>query len=143
VVARHFAVFRAEHDHRILCLAGLLEVVEDLPQPHVQVLDQRVIGGLDRAGAEAFRGLRRQLRRTVWWHRPENIVLSSTAGKWKGRVHMVEHLGNDTLVHLETVIGPLIVRAGREAAALPRDEVFATPDEKMLHVFKNGRRVSA
>ena len=52
-------------------------------------------------------------------------------------------LGNDTLVHLETVIGPLIVRAGREAADLPRDEVFATPDEKMLHLFKNGRRVSA
>ena len=75
--------------------------------------------------------------------RPENIDLSSTAGKWKGRVHMIEHLGNDTLVHLETVIGPLIVRAGREAADLPRDEVFATPDEKMLHVFKNGRRVSA
>ena len=68
--------------------------------------------------------------------RPEHFTLSKSAGNWKGKVGVAEHLGSDTFLHVHVDgIGPLTVRAGGEASFEHGDDVFLTPDPARIYRF--------
>jgi multiple sugar transport system ATP-binding protein len=68
--------------------------------------------------------------------RPEHIAISTTAGEWKGKVGVAEHLGSDTFLHIHTDDqGTINVRAGGDVVVRHGDTVYLTPDAKRLHRF--------
>lgn len=68
--------------------------------------------------------------------RPEHIALSTDSGLWKGRVSISEHLGSDTLLHVQTDdLGVLTTRADGEVPVHHGDEVWLTPQQEKLHRF--------
>jgi len=68
--------------------------------------------------------------------RPEHLLLSTTEGKWKGKVHQVENLGADSIVYLDMPeTGPLIARTDGDAELAPGTEIYATPDPAKEHRF--------
>jgi len=68
--------------------------------------------------------------------RPEHTDLSTTEGRWKGKVHVSEHLGSDTFLHVVVPdIGTLTVRASGEFPVHYGDEVYLTPQAGKLHRF--------
>jgi len=68
--------------------------------------------------------------------RPEHISVSTTAGEWKARVGVAEHLGSDTFLHVHADgIGQLTVRTDGEAGIEYGQNIFLTPDPTKLHRF--------
>jgi multiple sugar transport system ATP-binding protein len=68
--------------------------------------------------------------------RPEHLAISTSAGEWRGKVGVAEHLGSDTFVHVQTEgLGTLNVRTDGEMAVTHGDTVFLTPDPARLHRF--------
>ncbi|ODT06453.1 MAG: sugar ABC transporter ATP-binding protein [Mesorhizobium sp. SCN 65-20] len=68
--------------------------------------------------------------------RPEHIGISKTAGEWKGKVGVAEHLGADTFLHVHTDnLGTINVRASGEVGIHHGDTVYLTPDPSKLHRF--------
>ncbi|MGN6143888.1 MAG: ABC transporter ATP-binding protein [Mesorhizobium sp.] len=68
--------------------------------------------------------------------RPEHIAISTTAGDWKGKVGVAEHLGSDTFVHVHTdEHGTINVRADGDVSVRHGDTVYLTPDARRLHRF--------
>ena len=62
--------------------------------------------------------------------RPEHLTVSSTEGKWTGRVGVSEHLGSDTFLYVEIdgLSEPLTVRSSGEIGLRHGDTVHLTPD---------------
>jgi multiple sugar transport system ATP-binding protein len=68
--------------------------------------------------------------------RPEHFTLSRTAGSWKGRVGIAEHLGSDTFLHIHVDgIGLLTIRTGGEEIYNHGDDIFVTPDPSRIYRF--------
>lgn len=68
--------------------------------------------------------------------RPEDIALSPDSGTWKGKVDIVESLGNDTFVHVQTeTAGTVNVRVVGNRPFSAGQELFLTPDPAALHHF--------
>jgi multiple sugar transport system ATP-binding protein len=68
--------------------------------------------------------------------RPEHIRLSATEGAWSGTVGVTEHLGSDTLLHIDADdLGPMTARAGGEFAVKSGQRIFMTPDRERMHRF--------
>ena len=68
--------------------------------------------------------------------RPEHLKISTTAGDWKAKVGVAEHLGSDTFLHVQADgIGPLTVRADGEIDIHHGDTIHLTPDRTKLHRF--------
>ena len=71
--------------------------------------------------------------------RPEHLKVSKTKGEWKGTVGVVEHLGSDTLLHVEVeALGTLTARTDGEVDLRHGDVVHLSPDPKKLHRFDAG-----
>ncbi|MEW5875241.1 MAG: ABC transporter ATP-binding protein [Candidatus Zixiibacteriota bacterium] len=73
--------------------------------------------------------------------RPEDLRIRDEPGPWE--VALIEDLGSDRYAHIELKDGGL-----RWAVRLPRDwtpgigvRVAINPDDRKVHVFRNGRRV--
>ena len=77
--------------------------------------------------------------------RPEHISLSSEAGEWRGAITLVEQLGSDTYVHIDTELaGTLTVRIGGNRQYSEGDTIFATPESGALHLFdETGKPLAA
>jgi ABC-type sugar transport system ATPase subunit len=75
--------------------------------------------------------------------RPEHIALSVDGGRWRGRISLLEHLGNQSIAHIESDVGTLLAQVTREAADLQGQTIFITPDPTHLHVFRDGVRLAA
>ena len=75
--------------------------------------------------------------------RPEHLDLSTSAGEWRARVRLAEHLGSDTFIYAEgDDVGQMTVRADGEAALKTGDTIFLTPQEPRVHKFdQDGRRI--
>jgi ABC-type sugar transport system ATPase subunit len=74
--------------------------------------------------------------------RPEHIDLGRTDGAWKGRVHHMERLGSDAILHLDADgVGPLTVRTDGETDVTVGETVFATPRPGREHRFRAGARI--
>lgn len=75
--------------------------------------------------------------------RPEHSDVSTSAGEWRARIRVAEHLGSDTFVHADAEgIGPLTIRLSGEAPLGPGDSIFVTPREAHVHRFdKDGKRI--
>ena len=68
--------------------------------------------------------------------RPEHVTVSRTAGEWKGRVGVTEHLGADTFLHVHVDgVGTLNVRTGGDVEFGHGDTIHLTPDATKLHRF--------
>ncbi|MFN3685391.1 ABC transporter ATP-binding protein [Salinarimonas sp.] len=71
--------------------------------------------------------------------RPEHVALAEPgrAGGLPGRIVMVEQLGSDTYVYLETqgLAQPLLVRVPGERSVRIGETVAAVLDERLVHVF--------
>jgi multiple sugar transport system ATP-binding protein len=68
--------------------------------------------------------------------RPEHVTLSREGGDWKGKVHVAEHLGADTFLHVEVEgVGPITARTYGEFGAHAGDIVYLTPDKARIHRF--------
>ena len=68
--------------------------------------------------------------------RPEHLKISTTAGEWKAKVGVAEHLGSDTFLHAQADgVGQLTVRADGEMDIHHGDTVYLTPDQTKLHRF--------
>ncbi|ODT31734.1 MAG: sugar ABC transporter ATP-binding protein [Kaistia sp. SCN 65-12] len=75
--------------------------------------------------------------------RPEHLKISKTAGEWKAKVGVAEHLGSDTFLHVQADgIGALTVRADGEIDVRHGDTIHLTPDRSKLHRFgADGRAI--
>ena len=68
--------------------------------------------------------------------RPEHLVLSKDQGSWRGTVGVAEHLGSDTIQHVNADgIGTLSARVSGDFAVTHGDQVFLTPDPQRVHRF--------
>jgi multiple sugar transport system ATP-binding protein len=76
--------------------------------------------------------------------RPEHTDVSTTAGEWRAKIRLAEHLGSDTLVHAEAEgIGALTLRLPGENALVAGQDIFVTPREDRVHRFDgDGRRAN-
>ncbi len=75
--------------------------------------------------------------------RPEHIALSKDHGDWNGRIVVAEHLGSDTLLHVDVEgVGPITARGGGDFPAKAGETVWLTPDKAHIHRFhENGRTI--
>ncbi|MGN6307254.1 MAG: ABC transporter ATP-binding protein [Mesorhizobium sp.] len=73
--------------------------------------------------------------------RPEHVDLSPEAGEWAGKVVLAEHLGSDTILHIEADgIGRFVARAGGDVGAKAGERLFLSPQPGRLHRFdRNGQ----
>ena len=70
--------------------------------------------------------------------RPEHLDISTTAGKWKGKVSVAELLGSDTFLHVTVEgYGSMTVRAGGDVNLRHGDTVYLTPQAGKVHRFDN------
>jgi multiple sugar transport system ATP-binding protein len=68
--------------------------------------------------------------------RPEHIRLSATEGAWSGTVGVTEHLGSDTLLHIDADdLGQMTARADGEFAVKSGQRIYMTPDRARMHRF--------
>jgi len=68
--------------------------------------------------------------------RPEHLHCTADTGTWQGTVHVPEHLGSDTFLHVEVDgIGPLTVRTDGEMPFNYGDRIWLTPQEGKLQKF--------
>ncbi|WP_106752327.1 ABC transporter ATP-binding protein [Pannonibacter carbonis] len=76
--------------------------------------------------------------------RPEHLSLSTTEGRWKGRVGVAEHLGSDTFLHVHIDTGnSMTVRLTGEAALKAGDTVYLSADPQRIHRFNaNGLAIA-
>ena len=82
-------------------------------------------------GAEA-----RKLQAATVGVRPEHIRLSATEGAWSGTVGVAEHLGSDTLLHIDSDdLGQITARADGEFPVKHGQRIFMTPDRERMHRF--------
>ncbi len=76
--------------------------------------------------------------------RPEHVQISRSAGSFKGRVGVAEHLGSDTFLYVTVDgVGPLTVRAGGEHEITHGDEIWLTPDPARIYRFNSGGQALA
>ncbi len=75
--------------------------------------------------------------------RPEHIAVSREGGTWSGVVSVVEHLGADTWVHVNTdQAGSITARAEGDADIRHDERVWLVPDPARIHRFdRDGRRI--
>ncbi|MGN6582277.1 MAG: ABC transporter ATP-binding protein [Rhizobiaceae bacterium] len=75
--------------------------------------------------------------------RPEHVALSRSDGEWTGTVSVSEHLGSDTLLHIEAgKLGQITVRADGEFDVRHGERVYMTPDPQRIHRFDaNGQAI--
>ncbi|MGN6144857.1 MAG: ABC transporter ATP-binding protein [Mesorhizobium sp.] len=73
--------------------------------------------------------------------RPEHVDLSPEAGEWAGKVVLAEHLGSDTILHIEADgIGRFVARAGGDVGVKAGERLFLSPQPGRLHRFdQNGQ----
>jgi len=68
--------------------------------------------------------------------RPEHIAISTSEGEWKGVVGVSEHLGSDTLLHVQCEdVGLVTVRGHGDIELRHGSPVYLTPDEAKVHHF--------
>ena len=77
--------------------------------------------------------------------RPEGIrILPAGAGKFQGRVELIEALGADTLIYLETLGTSLVARQNERTALASGNAVGIELDSRFLHIFdRDGNVVTA
>ena len=75
--------------------------------------------------------------------RPEHIRLDANDGDWLAEVVVVENLGSDTVVYLESEdFGQLTVRLSGHQSLASRARVWLTPEPEHVHLFDaNGVRL--
>ena len=74
--------------------------------------------------------------------RPEHIALSKQSGTWRGILRYAEHLGSDTIAHVDADgIGAITARASGIIQLHHGDQVFLTPEANSEHCFAGGRRL--
>ena len=74
--------------------------------------------------------------------RPEHMVLSTEEGLWQGVVHVSEHLGSDTFLHVDVdEVGPVTARVDGEFPARHGDRVWLSPEEGKVHRFDSAGMV--
>jgi multiple sugar transport system ATP-binding protein len=72
----------------------------------------------------------------IYGIRPEHIVLSSTEGKWQGKVRHIERLGADTVIHLDVPeLQVLVVRTDGDRQISVGETLFASPVNGKEHRF--------
>jgi multiple sugar transport system ATP-binding protein len=68
--------------------------------------------------------------------RPEHLEISTTSGKWQGKVGVAERLGSDTFLHVNVPgHGSMTVRAGGDVNVSHGDTVYLTPIAGRIHKF--------
>lgn len=73
--------------------------------------------------------------------RPEHLTLSET-GRWQGKVLVTEYLGNETIVHIQSEIGSLILRQPGNVRLEADKTVRIEPDTAQVHLFgADGKRL--
>ncbi len=76
--------------------------------------------------------------------RPEHISLSPTQGDWPATVRHAEHLGGETLIHLESrMAGKLTVKVNGDLPAAAGATIYATPQQGFAHVFNGNQRFNS
>jgi len=72
----------------------------------------------------------------IYGIRPEHIALSSTEGKWQGKVRHIERLGADTVIHLDVPeLQVLVVRTDGDRQISVGESLFASPVNGKEHRF--------
>jgi multiple sugar transport system ATP-binding protein len=72
----------------------------------------------------------------IYGIRPEHVMLSPSAGRWRGRVRHIERLGADAIVYLEVPqLGELVARTEGGTSLAPGVEVWASPQDGAEHRF--------
>jgi len=73
--------------------------------------------------------------------RPEHMTLTEE-GKWPGKVIVAEYLGNETILHIQSDFGPLVVRQSGNVRLEAGSNVRVEPDTAHVHLFDaQGKRL--
>ncbi|MFV0332473.1 MAG: ABC transporter ATP-binding protein [Tropicimonas sp.] len=75
--------------------------------------------------------------------RPEDMTVAEGAEGWPARIRLLEQLGSDTFAHLDSEMGPLVVRGSREISGLTGREIRVQTAPGKLHLFRDGQRMEA
>ncbi|MFK0166916.1 ABC transporter ATP-binding protein [Rhizobium sp. NPDC090279] len=68
--------------------------------------------------------------------RPEHMLVSIDAGDWRGQVTVAEHLGADTMLHVNVEgIGQIVARCDGNMPVKAEDFVYLTPQKDRIHKF--------
>jgi multiple sugar transport system ATP-binding protein len=73
--------------------------------------------------------------------RPEHVTVTSDVDGIPGHVFMVEHLGNSSVVHVQTEGGAVVVQAGGDSSIKIGDNVSLALSPDQLHLFGEDDRV--
>jgi ABC-type sugar transport system ATPase subunit len=90
----------------------------------------------------------RTLGAGIYGIRPEHLSLSPDAGLWRGRVHLIERLDANAMVHLDIPgLGPLVARTRGDTVLVPaprsgpaRSKAKSTASTRDVRPFLRGPR---
>lgn len=78
----------------------------------------------------------------VYGVRPEHLTLGKEAGRWPARIHHIEKLGADCIVHADIAgVGSMTVRAEGEPDIEIGQSIFLSPQAGFEHRFRSGQRI--
>jgi ABC-type sugar transport system ATPase subunit len=68
--------------------------------------------------------------------RPEHLEISTTAGRWKGKIRHIERLGADSIIYLDVdKIDKIVVRVAGDLKASVGEILYASPMAGKEHKF--------
>jgi ABC-type sugar transport system ATPase subunit len=73
--------------------------------------------------------------------RPEHLSIKGATGGIRGNVFMVEHLGNSTIVHVETDGGTLVAQEDADSTVKVGENVSLTVSLDHLHLFSEDTHI--
>jgi multiple sugar transport system ATP-binding protein len=73
--------------------------------------------------------------------RPEHIAVGSASDGVRGNVFMVEHLGNSTIIHVQTDGGALVAQQDGDSSVKVGENVSLSLSPERLHLFGSDARI--
>ena len=130
-------------DQIVVLQAGRIEQVGAPMQLYNQPATPFVAGFIGSPKMNLLKGaVAKQHNCDTYGIRPEHISLSQQSGTWRGVLRYAEHLGSDTIAHVDADgIGAITARASGAIQLHPGDQVFLTPEANAEHRFVGGRRL--
>ena len=130
-------------DQIVVLQAGRIEQVGAPMQLYNQPATPFVAGFIGSPKMNLLKGaVAKQHNCDTYGIRPEHISLSQQSGTWRGVLRYAEHLGSDTIAHVDVDgLGAITARASGAIQLHPGDQVFLTPEANAEHRFVGGRRL--
>ena len=125
-------------DKIVILNAGRVEQIGSPIELYEQPATPFVAGFIGSPKMNLYEGeFARSMNCTTYGVRPEHLDLSETNGKWRGRIHLVERLGADSIIYIDVEsVGNMIARVEGNTTFEKGAEVWVSPREGKEHKFQ-------